>query len=58
MKIEVLGAIAIPVGHRVSVRWYHKKTKGFFGGERDELHPTQPIIDALDTGIAYAFDWQ
>jgi len=57
MKIEVLGAIPIPVGHRVSVRWYHKKNKGLFGGEHDESHPTEPIIDDLDTGIVYAFDW-
>ncbi len=24
MKIELLGAIAIPVGHRVTVRWYRE----------------------------------
>jgi hypothetical protein len=57
MKLEVLGAVAIPVGHRVSVRWYHKKSKGLFGGDHDESRPSQPILEDLETGIVYAFDW-
>ena len=57
MKVVVLSAIPIPVGHRVAVRWYHKKSKGLFGGAHDESHPTQPLIEDLETGIVYAFTW-
>lgn len=57
MKIEILGPIPIPVGHRVSVRWFHRKNKGLFGGVTEESHPTQPLIEDLDTGIVHSFDW-
>ncbi len=57
MKIELLGALAIPVGHRVTVRWYLKKSKGLFGGTSEERHRTQPQIEDLTTGVVYAYRW-
>jgi len=59
MKVEVLAAIPVPVGHRVSVSWYHKNTKttSIFDEEVDESHDDQPLVEDLDTGIVYAFDW-
>ncbi len=57
MKIPLLGCLPIPVGHRVVVRWYHKKSKGLFGGAKDETHPSQPSVEDLDTGVLYAFEW-
>jgi hypothetical protein len=58
MKVEVLGPIPIPVGHRVRVRWFRKKVTGLFGGVTTESHPTQPQVEDLDTGIVHSFDWQ
>ena len=57
MKINVLGALAIPVGNRVTVRWFCKTTKGMLGGKHEERHEMLPQIEDLTTGVVYAFDW-
>ena len=57
MKINILGTVPVPVGHRVTVRWFRKTSKGLFGGKNEEQHQTQPLIEDLTTGIVHAFDW-
>lgn len=57
MKVNLLGAIAIPVGHRVTVRWFRKTSKGLFGGTSEDRHFTQPQVEDLTTGVVYAFKW-
>jgi len=58
MKVNLVTAIPLPVGRRVSVRWYRRKSKGLIYGEDVETHPNEPLIEDLETGIVYAFDWQ
>lgn len=57
MKVNLVAAVPLPVGRRVSVRWYRKKSKGLVYGEDIETHPNEPLIEDLETGVVYAFDW-
>ena len=57
MKVEIVYAVAIPVGHRVAVRWYRGKSKGLFGGDNEESRPHEPVVEDLDTGIVYSPEW-
>lgn len=57
MKIDVVASVPVPVGHRITVRWYRLKSRGLFGGESEESRPAQPEVEDLDTGIVYTSDW-
>ena len=57
MKVNIVTVLPLPVGRRVSVRWYRKKSKGLIYGEDIESHPNEPLIEDLETGVVYAFDW-
>jgi hypothetical protein len=56
MMLQVFGAVPLPVGRRVSVRWYKKTTPGVFSPNVEE-RPTQPAIEDLETGVVYSFEW-
>lgn len=50
--VVVLYAAPIPVGHRVTVRWFDKP--GFFGKKKKD---SQPVVVDHDTGIEYVSDF-
>jgi len=57
MKLNVVATIAIPVGHRVVIRWHHRTSAGLIYGKNEHEEPNEPVIEDLETGIAYAFNW-
>ncbi len=54
--VLILYAAAIPVGHRVEVRWYTQVSSKLFGGTESTSRDHEPVIVDLDTGIEYASD--
>jgi hypothetical protein len=55
-EVVVIYAAAIPVGHRVEVRWLAMQHKGLLGGAKLEERPWEPVVIDLDTGIEYCSD--
>lgn len=53
--VTVIGAVPIPLGHRIEVTWYERdKSPGFFGGGAPTVERLDhPRIQDLDTGIVY-----
>jgi hypothetical protein len=53
VKIHALGAVCIPVGHRVEVRILLRDNgRGKTAAAQDE-----PLITDLDTGVIFGADW-
>lgn len=57
VRVVVVYAVPIPVGHRVTVRWYRSATTGFFGGKKTTQRDYQPTIFDHDTGIEFVSDF-
>jgi hypothetical protein len=55
VRVLMVYAAPIPVGHRVELRRYVYEWKGLFGSGRED-RPYEPIVYDLDTGIEYASD--
>ncbi len=55
-ELVVLYAVALPVGHRVEVRWYSQVASRLFGGTSETAREHEPVIVDLDTGVEYASD--
>jgi hypothetical protein len=54
--VTVIYSAAIPVGHRIEVRWFEASSAGVFGTKTEE-QPHQPLVRDIDTGIEYMGDW-
>lgn len=58
MRIVVVYAAPVPVGHRVRVTWHQKVQRGLVASQvRTEDRPHQPRVTDLDTGVTYETDW-
>jgi hypothetical protein len=57
MKVNVVMVLPLPIGRRVAVRWYRRTSKGLIYGQDVETRPNEPLIEDLETGVVYAFDW-
>jgi len=55
-KVQLIGAVPIPVGHAVVIRWYEVESDGLFGTNKEE-RPYEPLVEDLDTGIVYGTEW-
>lgn len=55
-ELVVVYAVALPVGHRVEVRWYSQVSGRLFGGTTETPREHEPVIVDLDTGVEYASD--
>lgn len=53
--VIVVYAVPIPVGHRVTVRWYAQDKAGFFG--KRKAKEFQPVVIDHDTGIEWTSDF-
>lgn len=56
-QIVVVYAVPIPVGHRVTVRWYRHESSGFLGGKKTKQREYEPVIVDHDTGIEWVSDF-
>ena len=52
--VRVTAALAIPLGHRVEVRWYGYEQSNFFSTTPELRELAAPWIVDLDTGVEYS----
>jgi hypothetical protein len=56
-KVVVVYAVPIPVGHRITMRWYRHDSTGLFGGKKTKQRDYEPVIIDHDTGIEWMSDF-
>ena len=57
VQVVVVYAVPIPVGHRVTVRWYRHDATGLFGGKKTKQRDFEPVIIDHDTGVEWISDF-
>ncbi len=52
--VRVAAALAIPLGHRVEVRWYSYEQSNFFSSTPELRELEAPWVVDLETGVEYS----